>query len=110
MAAIVLDRVTKRYPNGHIAVDDLSLEIAAGELLVGPLHGLTGGNMQELDRKPEWHAHQVAHGAEHDAEIQAGTEVADIVKVIGQLASNAFNVRVGRQLHLGETTQSRQDQ
>jgi multiple sugar transport system ATP-binding protein len=34
MAAIVLDRVTKRYPNGHIAVDDLSLEIAAGELLV----------------------------------------------------------------------------
>jgi multiple sugar transport system ATP-binding protein len=34
MAAIALDRVTKRYPNGHVAVDDLSLEIAGGELLV----------------------------------------------------------------------------
>jgi ABC-type sugar transport system ATPase subunit len=34
MAAIALDRVAKRYPNGHIAVDDLSLEVAAGELLV----------------------------------------------------------------------------
>jgi multiple sugar transport system ATP-binding protein len=37
-AAIGLDHVTKVYPNGVMAVDDVSLEIAAGEfmVLVGP--------------------------------------------------------------------------
>ncbi len=35
---IKLDRVTKRFPNGTIAVDDLTLEVLAGEtcMLVGP--------------------------------------------------------------------------
>ncbi len=35
---IKLDHITKRYPNGQTAVDDLSLDIAEGELvvLVGP--------------------------------------------------------------------------
>jgi osmoprotectant transport system ATP-binding protein len=35
---ISLESVTKRYPNGHVAVDDLSLEIEEGEVcvLVGP--------------------------------------------------------------------------
>jgi multiple sugar transport system ATP-binding protein len=38
MAAIVLDRVTKRYPDGTTAVQDLSLDIGDGEfiILVGP--------------------------------------------------------------------------
>jgi multiple sugar transport system ATP-binding protein len=38
MAEIVLDRVTKSYPNGATAVQDLSLTIADGEfiILVGP--------------------------------------------------------------------------
>jgi multiple sugar transport system ATP-binding protein len=38
MAAIVLDRVTKSYPDGTTAVQDLSLDIADGEfiILVGP--------------------------------------------------------------------------
>lgn len=38
MAEIVLDRVTKRYPDGTAAVQDLSLTIADGEfiILVGP--------------------------------------------------------------------------
>ena len=38
MADIVLDHVTKRYPDGALAVDDISLEIADGEfvILVGP--------------------------------------------------------------------------
>jgi multiple sugar transport system ATP-binding protein len=38
MAEIVLDRVTKRYPNGATAVKDLSITIADGEfiILVGP--------------------------------------------------------------------------
>src|SRR3569833_1300526 len=38
MAEIVLDRVTKSYPNGATAVKDLSLTIADGEfvILVGP--------------------------------------------------------------------------
>ncbi len=33
-----LDHLTKRFPGGHVAVDDLSLEVAEGELcvLVGP--------------------------------------------------------------------------
>jgi multiple sugar transport system ATP-binding protein len=34
MAEIVLDKLTKRFPNGFEAVRDLSLEIAEGELLV----------------------------------------------------------------------------
>ena len=35
---IQLERVTKRYANGHVAVDDLSLEVDAGDIcvLVGP--------------------------------------------------------------------------
>lgn len=35
---IRLESVSKRYPNGHLAVDDLSLEVPAGEttVLVGP--------------------------------------------------------------------------
>ncbi|MGE0877223.1 MAG: ABC transporter ATP-binding protein [Acidimicrobiia bacterium] len=35
---IRLESVTKRYPNGHVAIDDLSLDIADGEVcvLVGP--------------------------------------------------------------------------
>ena len=38
MAEIVLDRVSKSYPNGAVVVDDLSLTIADGEflILVGP--------------------------------------------------------------------------
>ncbi|GGL41320.1 sn-glycerol-3-phosphate ABC transporter ATP-binding protein UgpC [Phycicoccus endophyticus] len=38
MAEIVLDHVVKRYPDGSLAVDDFSLEIADGEfiILVGP--------------------------------------------------------------------------
>ena len=38
MADIVLDNVTKRYPDGALAVDDVNLEIADGEfvILVGP--------------------------------------------------------------------------
>jgi multiple sugar transport system ATP-binding protein len=38
MAEIVLDNVTKRYPDGALAVDSISLEIADGEfvILVGP--------------------------------------------------------------------------
>src|SRR4051794_19549927 len=38
MADIVLDQVTKRYPDGYEAVKDLNLEIADGEfmILVGP--------------------------------------------------------------------------
>src|SRR6202166_5275871 len=38
MADIVLDQVTKRYADGALAVDNISLEIADGEfvILVGP--------------------------------------------------------------------------
>src|SRR5918996_3620541 len=38
MADIVLDHVTKRYPDGYEAVKDMNLEIADGEfvILVGP--------------------------------------------------------------------------
>src|SRR5881396_4307683 len=38
MAEIVLDKVTKRYPDGALAVDDVNLNIADGEfvILVGP--------------------------------------------------------------------------
>src|ERR687888_2091828 len=38
MADIVLDNVTKRYPDGALAVDSVNLEIADGEfvILVGP--------------------------------------------------------------------------
>ena len=38
MAEIVLDHVTKRFPDGALAVSDISLDIADGEfvILVGP--------------------------------------------------------------------------
>ncbi|MDT4892061.1 MAG: multiple sugar transport system ATP-binding protein [Pseudonocardiales bacterium] len=38
MAEIVLEHVTKRYPDGALAVDDVSLDVADGEfvILVGP--------------------------------------------------------------------------
>ena len=38
MAEIVLDKVSKRYPDGALAVSDVNLEIADGEfiVLVGP--------------------------------------------------------------------------
>src|SRR5690242_10657578 len=38
MAEVVLDRLTKAFPGGTVALDDLSLEIADGEflILVGP--------------------------------------------------------------------------
>ena len=38
MAAVTLDRLTKRYPNGFVAVTDLNIDIADGEflVLVGP--------------------------------------------------------------------------
>ncbi|MDX6538272.1 MAG: multiple sugar transport system ATP-binding protein, partial [Gaiellales bacterium] len=38
MADIALEHVSKRFPDGHDAVKDLSLEIADGEfmILVGP--------------------------------------------------------------------------
>ena len=34
MASLALERVSKRFPNGHAAVEELSLDIADGELLV----------------------------------------------------------------------------
>ena len=38
MAQVVLDELTKVYPNGHVGVAELSLQIADGEflVLVGP--------------------------------------------------------------------------
>ena len=38
MAGVVLDHVTKVFPGGTVAVDDLSLEVTDGEflILVGP--------------------------------------------------------------------------
>ena len=38
MATVTLDRLTKKYPNGFVAVTDLSIDIADGEflVLVGP--------------------------------------------------------------------------
>ena len=38
MAEIVLDKVTKRYPDGALAVSEVDIEIADGEfiILVGP--------------------------------------------------------------------------
>ncbi|MBY8853564.1 ATP-binding cassette domain-containing protein, partial [Saccharothrix sp. MB29] len=38
MAEIVLDKVTKQYPDGAVAVRDVDIEIADGEfvILVGP--------------------------------------------------------------------------
>ena len=38
MATVTLDRLTKRYPNGFVAVTDLNIDIADGEflVLVGP--------------------------------------------------------------------------
>ena len=38
MAEIVLDRVTKEFDNGFVAIDDVSLTVADGEflVLVGP--------------------------------------------------------------------------
>src|SRR6267154_1363115 len=38
MAEIVLDEITKRYPDGALAVDKISMDIADGEfiILVGP--------------------------------------------------------------------------
>ena len=38
MAEIILDHITKRFPDGAVAVDDISLDIADGEfiILVGP--------------------------------------------------------------------------
>ncbi len=46
MAEIVLDHVTKRYPDGFEAVKDMSLEIQDGEfvILVGPV------GLREVDR------------------------------------------------------------
>ena len=34
MADIALHGVTKRYPNGHVAVHDIDLDVIDGELLV----------------------------------------------------------------------------
>ena len=69
MAGINLDRVTKQYSGGVVAVDDVSLEIADGEflVLVGPsgcgkstllrmiagLEEVTAGT--DLDRRPRRH-------------------------------------------------------
>ena len=38
MAEIILDHITKRFPDGALAVDDFNLDIADGEfvILVGP--------------------------------------------------------------------------
>src|SRR6516165_4611676 len=38
MAEIILDQITKRFPDGALAVDDFNLDIADGEfvILVGP--------------------------------------------------------------------------
>ena len=38
MAEIILDHISKRYPDGALAVDDVSLDIRDGEfvILVGP--------------------------------------------------------------------------
>ncbi|MYJ47201.1 MAG: ATP-binding cassette domain-containing protein, partial [Acidimicrobiales bacterium] len=38
MATVTLDRLTKKYPNGFVAVTDLNIDIADGEflVLVGP--------------------------------------------------------------------------
>jgi multiple sugar transport system ATP-binding protein len=66
MAEIVLDEVTKEYPDGTVAVSDLNLDIEDGEfvVLVGPsgcgkttalrmiagLEGISGGTISIDDR------------------------------------------------------------
>ena len=52
MAEIVLDRVTKRYPNGATAVKDLSLTIADGEFTEDAIFNWT--YPQEQEAKESW--------------------------------------------------------
>ena len=56
MAEIVLDQVTKRFPDGALAVDNINLDIADGEfvILVGP-SGLRQVDDAEHDRGPGGH-------------------------------------------------------
>ena len=56
MAEITLDNVTKRFPDGALAVDKFSLDIADGELviLVGP-SGLREVDDPQHDRWPRGH-------------------------------------------------------
>ena len=42
-------------------------------------------------------------GAEHQAGVQPQADVTDVVQVVSQLAADAGEVRVGRQLNLGQT-------
>ncbi|MYW05161.1 ATP-binding cassette domain-containing protein, partial [Streptomyces sp. SID3343] len=66
MAQVMLDQVSKTYPNGHVAVHDMDLDIADGEflVLVGPsgcgkstllrmiagLESITGGELRIGER------------------------------------------------------------
>ena len=56
MADIVLDHVTKRYPDGALAVDDINLDIADGEfvILVGP-SGCGKSTTLQHDRRARGH-------------------------------------------------------
>ena len=56
MAEIVLDNVTKRYPDGALAVDKINLDIADGEfvILVGPVR-LRQVDDAQHDRRPGGH-------------------------------------------------------
>jgi ABC-type sugar transport system ATPase subunit len=57
MAKVLFDDVTKRFPNGAVAVDSLHLEVADGELMV--LVGPSGcGKSTALRWWPDWTTRQ----------------------------------------------------
>jgi ABC-type ATPase involved in cell division len=59
---IIFEHVTKRYPGGTVAVDDLSLEVPDGKImiLVGPSGDLSSGPLRNAHKLHR--ARRPAHG------------------------------------------------
>ena len=84
---ITLESVTKRYPNGHLAVDDLSLEVAAGEIavLVGPSGCGKTTTMKMINRLIEPTSGRIFLDGENIVEADAVTVRRHIGYVIQQV-------------------------
>src|SRR5262249_19863273 len=86
-------------------LNDLDLECGAAtvdRVPVSPLDGFSAGYSEELVHPASGDAEHQASGGERDANVEPEADVLHVMEVVGDLAADAGQIGVRRQLHLSQ--------
>ncbi len=74
----------------------------AGAVAIGPFDDVAAGDLQSVVNQRSRNLHDGECRRDDDPDVKPKAGVLDVVKVIRELAANAFQVNIGRKLHLSK--------